>query len=161
MAAIFRASCCDIMMAAFNRYDPLGGVAMRDDKPPSEKVKQKVTKTILVIEDDVELAWILVQFFRQYSHYDTIWSHNGSEALQAMKNIKPDLLLLDYRLPDMNGLEFYDQLSTDDALATIPAILVTADTGRLQREVGRRRMIGIDKPFDLDTLHETINELLA
>ena len=134
---------------------------MRDDKPPSEKEKQKVTKTILVIEDDVELAWILVQFFRQYSHYDTIWSHNGSEALQAMKNIKPDLLLLDYRLPDMNGLEFYDQLSTDDALAPIPAILVTADTGRLQREVGRRRMIGIDKPFDLDTLHETINELLA
>jgi len=134
---------------------------MRDDITPPTTEKPKETKTILILEDDPELAWILVQFFREYTHYNTVWSHQGSEALKAMKDVKPDLLLLDYRLPDMDGLQFYDQLQADDTLATVPAILVTANWGRLKREVGRRRMIGINKPFDLDTLSTAIDELLA
>ena len=139
----------------------LGGEALRDDiiLPPTPK--QKATKTILIVEDDADLAWTLTQFFRQETVYVTMWTHKGSEALQAMKSSRPDLLLLDYRLPDMNGLELYDQLSTDNELASIPAILVTANLGRLQREVGRRSMLGIDKPFDLDTLREAIDTLLA
>jgi CheY-like chemotaxis protein len=139
----------------------LGGEALRDDiiLPPTPK--QKATKTILIVEDDADLAWTLTQFFRHETGYVTMWTHKGSEALQAMKGSRPDLLLLDYRLPDMNGLELYDQFSTDNELASIPAILVTANLGRLQREVGRRTILGIDKPFDLDTLREAIDTLLA
>ncbi len=134
---------------------------MRDDVtlPPTQK--QRATKTILIVEDDTDLAWTLTQFFREETSYVTMWTHKGSEALQVMKGTRPDLLLLDYRLPDMNGLELYDQLSEGNVQAAIPAILVTANLGRLQREVGKRTMLGIDKPFDLDTLREAIDKLLA
>jgi|SRR2546425_5254615 CheY-like chemotaxis protein len=134
---------------------------MRDDVTLPSTQKQRATKTILIVEDDADLAWTLTQFFREETSYVTMWTHKGSEALQVMKGTRPDLLLLDYRLPDMNGLELYDQLSTDDKLAAIPAILVTANLGRLQREVGQRKMLGIDKPFDLDTLREAIDKLVA
>ncbi len=134
---------------------------MRDDVTLPPPQKQRATKTILIVEDDTDLAWTLTQFFREETSYVTMWTHKGSEALQVMKGTRPDLLLLDYRLPDMNGLELYDQLNTDDKLAAIPAILVTANLGRLQREVGQRKMLGIDKPFDLDTLREAIDKLVA
>jgi CheY-like chemotaxis protein len=134
---------------------------MRDDVTLPPAPQQRATKTILIVEDDTDLAWTLTQFFREETSYVTMWTHKGSEALQVMKGTRPDLLLLDYRLPDMNGLELYDQLSEGNVQAAIPAILVTANLGRLQREVGKRMMLGIDKPFDLDTLREAIDKLLA
>ncbi len=134
---------------------------MRDDVTLPPAPQQRATKTILIVEDDTDLAWTLTQFFREETSYVTMWTHKGSEALQVMKGTRPDLLLLDYRLPDMNGLELYDQLSEGNVQAAIPAILVTANLGRLQREVGKRTMLGIDKPFDLDTLREAIDKLLA
>ena len=134
---------------------------MRDDVTLPPAPQQRATKTILIVEDDTELAWTLTQFFREETSYVTMWTHKGSEALQVMKGTRPDLLLLDYRLPDMNGLELYDQLSAGNVQAAIPAILVTANLGRLQREVGKRTMLGIDKPFDLDILREAIDKLLA
>jgi CheY-like chemotaxis protein len=134
---------------------------MRDDITLPPAPQQRATKTILIVEDDTDLAWTLTQFFREETSYVTMWTHKGSEALQVMKGTRPDLLLLDYRLPDMNGLELYDQLSEGNVQAAIPAILVTANLGRLQREVGKRMMLGIDKPFDLDTLREAIDKLLA
>lgn len=134
---------------------------MRDDVTLPSAPQQRATKTILIVEDDTDLAWTLTQFFREETSYVTMWTHKGSEALQVMKGTRPDLLLLDYRLPDMNGLELYDQLSEGNVQAAIPAILVTANLGRLQREVGKRTMLGIDKPFDLDTLREAIDRLLA
>lgn len=134
---------------------------MRDDVTLPPAPQQRATKTILIVEDDTDLAWTLTQFFREETSYVTMWTHKGSEALQVMKGTRPDLLLLDYRLPDMNGLELYDQLSAGNVQAAIPAILVTANLGRLQREVGKRTMLGIDKPFDLDTLREAIDKLLA
>lgn len=173
--AVSRVVCLDNALFAVHRYTTnrgiimmefafehhLGRETMRDDDPAARTEKQKATKTILIVEDDVDLAWMLTQFFRHDTHYATMWTHSGLEALKALRNTKPDLLLLDYRLPDMTGLQLYDQLSTEGELAAVPAILITANMGRLQREVGRRRMIGLDKPFDLDTLHETIDELLA
>jgi DNA-binding response OmpR family regulator len=134
---------------------------MRDDVTLPPAPQQRATKTILIVEDDTDLAWTLTQFFREETSYVTMWTHKGSEALQVMKGTRPDLLLLDYRLPDMNGLELYDQLSAGNVQAAIPAILVTANLGRLQREVGKRTMLGIDKPFDLDILREAIDKLLA
>lgn len=134
---------------------------MRDDVTLPPTPQQRATKTILIVEDDTDLAWTLTQFFREETSYVTMWTHKGSEALQVMKGTRPDLLLLDYRLPDMNGLELYDQLSAGNVQAAIPAILVTANLGRLQREVGKRTMLGIDKPFDLDILREAIDKLLA
>ncbi len=89
-----------------------------------------------------------------------IWAENGSVALKALRNTNPDLLVLDYKLPDMTGLALYDQVKAQ-APVPIPAILVTANIARLQPEIGRRRLVALAKPFDLEKLLEAIEELIA
>ncbi len=72
----------------------------------------------------------------------------------VVREIKPDLFLLDYHLPSMDGIELYDHLHATKGLEQIPAILLSANLPR--KELEKRKMVGVRKPFELDTLLNTI-----
>lgn len=118
-------------------------------------------KVILIVEDDEDLGAFLVQAIQQETLYHSIWVLDGFAALKAVKDVKPDLFILDYQLPHMDGIELYDQLRTRPELADVPALLMTAHPGMPRHALEKRKLVGISKPLDLSEFLETIDRLLA
>lgn len=115
-------------------------------------------KLILVVEDDEAIGTLLVQLLGQETCYQALLAADGFEALNVVREVKPDLFILDYQLPAMNGIQLYDSLHVMSQLENVPAILLSA---RLPRhEVEKRSLISLGKPFDLDELLETVNKAL-
>jgi CheY-like chemotaxis protein len=130
------------------------------DKKKSAWAKQQVpVKTILVVEDDENIGTLLVQFISQETSYRAILVTDGYQALRVIEEMLPDLFVLDYQMPGMNGLELYDRLHTTPGLETIPAILVSAYLPQL--DLKNRKIAAIGKPFELGMLLDTIEMLLT
>ncbi len=124
---------------------------------PSEQQE----KLIFIIEDDLEIAGILMDFLQENSPYRVIWSDSGPAAHKAMQHIQPDLLVIDYILPRISGLEFFDLVKKRPDWAHIPSIIITANPKRLGREAEERHIRVLEKPFDLETFLDVINTLLT
>ncbi len=122
------------------------------------KSLQTPVKTILIVEDDPSIGEMFVQTLEGENIYNPILAMSGAEALEIVKDVTPALFLLDYHLPNMNGLELYDTLHALPRFARIPAILITA--GVLQHDIGDRHIVGMSKPADLHKLLDIISELL-
>jgi CheY-like chemotaxis protein len=73
--------------------------------------------------------------------------------------MKPHLFLLDYHLPDINGLALYDRLHALPTIESTPAILFSAGSVP-ENEVQKRHLLFIQKPFDLDELIGTVERTL-
>ncbi len=122
---------------------------------------QAATKTILLVEDEAVISSLLVEVIVQETPYRAIVATDGRAALQLVQHFTPDLLLLDYRLPGMNGIELYDRLHSNEALAAIPAILMTASRQLPQEQLQQRHLIAFRKPFELGALLATLETLLS
>ena len=125
---------------------------------PLAREAQEATKTILVVEDDLAIASLLVAVIEQETPYRALVATDSHAALELVRHFLPNLLLLDYRLPDMNGIELYDRLKE---VAPIPAILMTASRQLPQEQLHQRQLIAFRKPFELDVFLATIETLLT
>jgi CheY-like chemotaxis protein len=128
-----------------------------NDEPAGED--QQKLKTILVVEDDSDLAEFFVQALKDETPHQVMLVADGFQALKMVRSIKPDLFVLDYQLPSMDGIELYDQLHTTEGLEDVPALFMSANapTGELKK----RRVYYIKKPFELDDMLKTIENLLS
>ena len=115
-------------------------------------------KTILIVEDDPSIGEMFLQTLVEENIYNPVLVTSGAQALEVIEGVTPDLLLLDYHLPNMNGLELYDTLHVMPQFSSIPAILITA--GVLEHNIGGRHIVGMSKPVDLNKLLDIISELL-
>ena len=68
------------------------------------------SSTILIVEDDADIGKFLQQLIEEETPYNSAILANGLQALEKAPQIHPCLLLLDYRLPGINGIELYDRL---------------------------------------------------
>ncbi len=116
-------------------------------------------KTILLVEDDAIISELLTQMIIQETPYQIFSVSDGLEALNLVKNIKPQLLILDYWLPFMQGIEVYDNLHSTEGLEEVPAIMLSVNAP--VQEINKRHMTYIRKPFDMTKLLDTINRLLV
>jgi len=116
-------------------------------------------KTILIVEDDAATGELLRLFLSEETPHQAILVSDGFQALSIIKNITPNLFLLDYRLPRMNGKELYNQLRTTQGLEHIPTIMTS--TNALEQEAEDLNVTVCLKPFDLDDLLATIEKLLT
>jgi DNA-binding response OmpR family regulator len=116
-------------------------------------------KTILLVEDDTTIAELLVQMILQETHYQVFTVPDGPQALDLVKNIKPELLILDYWLPTTYGIELYDRLHNTEGLEKVPAIMLSVNAPL--KEIKLRQIIYIRKPFDMFKLLEAIDKLLV
>ena len=120
--------------------------------------ERQVEKTVLIVEDDAGIGFVLVQFIGQETPFSALLVTTGSDALQAVSVTRPNLLLLDYRLPGMNGIELYDQFQRVEGGTAIPVIMISATLPH--HEIAQRNIIAMKKPFDIDDLLQTIENLI-
>lgn len=115
-------------------------------------------KTIVIVEDDESIGEFLLQAIQKETSYQAILASHGFEALTMVQTLKPNLLILDYNLPDMTGIALYDTIHAIKALDTIPALIVTAQA--VYKEVKARRLPLLKKPFELTDFLKEIERLL-
>jgi two-component system cell cycle response regulator DivK len=112
---------------------------------------------ILVVEDN-EKNMKLLRDVLQATGHRTLEASTGGQALALATEHRPALVLMDIRLPDMDGLEALSRLRMDERTAAIPVLAVTAQAMRGDRE--RFTAAGFDgylsKPIDVDELLETV-----
>src|SRR5438445_4709273 len=118
-------------------------------------------KTVFIVEDDEAIGTLLVQVIEQETSYQAVLASDGFQALEMLRTVKPDVLILDYGLPDMNGLEFYDTIQAVKALKHLPVLIVSAQTARIQKEIKARQLSQLQKPFDLANLLQAIERLFS
>ena len=118
-------------------------------------------KKILVVEDDIEMVELLC-FKLKTEGYALGTATNGIEALKKARSIRPDLILLDLMLPELDGFAVCGTLRRDAKTASIPIIMLTAMSSQLARLNGldAGANVYITKPFSPKYLLQWIQALL-
>src|SRR5437016_3039326 len=118
---------------------------------------EDVSKDVLVVDDDPHLCEIITDVLEAEGH-TTRTAANGQEALERIRERKPQLVLLDLMMPVMNGWELADALRANPDWEDIPVVFVTAAHSAIQRkpqEMGAKAIIS--KPFDIDVLADVVH----
>ena len=118
-------------------------------------------KKILIVDDEPDL--LRVACFRlEKSGYQIISAVNGKEALELAGKENPDLILLDVRLPLMEGPDVCLCIKKDDKLRNIPVVLFTASTQNINEKVAGCGAQGyIFKPFSAEELLAKVKEFIS
>ncbi|MEO0407609.1 MAG: PAS domain S-box protein [Cyanobacteria bacterium P01_A01_bin.135] len=115
---------------------------------------------ILVVDDVASNRALLAGYFRGTAH-SLIFAADGDEALRLVAQDRPDVILMDLRMPRMDGLEATQRLKADAATAPIPVVLVTASSQRGDEARLRQLCQGfVRKPVSLGQLVEALTPLL-
>jgi len=123
--------------------------------------EQATPNTILLVEDDPNIGAFLMEAIAQETPYRAIVASDSNAALKLVRHFTPCLFILDYGLPGMNGIELYDRLHLNLELASIPAILITANRQVPQQQIQQRQLITFMKPLELNAFLATIATLLT
>jgi len=118
-------------------------------------------KLILLVEDDPTTAELFTHLLSEETPYSVYWATNGRAALHFTQHVKPQFFLLEYSLPDMNGIILYDRLHARKELATVPALIVGASLKEGEDAIKQRGLLAVEKPFDLDKFLSAIESLFA
>ncbi len=117
---------------------------------------------LLLVEDDPDIQLVARAALKR-AGFGVAVAPNGPAALALVRDDRPDAVLLDWMMPDMDGPEVCRRLKTDPATADIPVIFLTARSQ--QAEIARGLALGavgyIVKPFDALTLGNQVREMLA
>ena len=121
-----------------------------------------MAKTVLIVEDN-ELNMKLFRDLLEAHGYQTSGTSNGVEALDLVRKLRPDLVLMDIQLPQVSGLEVTRWIKDDPELRMIPVVAVTAfamkgDEERI-REGGCEAYLS--KPISVGKFIETVRHFLG
>jgi len=128
---------------------------------PPKRVNPERSALVLLAEDEYTTT-LLVTDFLQMSGYQVITAETGTQAIEQAKTEKPDVILMDIQMPEMDGLEAIQHLRADNELARVPIIALTA----LAMQGDRERCLAagasdyLSKPIDLSRLAMCIDKYL-
>ncbi len=116
---------------------------------------------ILIVEDDLDLSEMLNAYFRVQG-YDVLTAAWGKDAVKMSTEHNPDLVVLDIRLPDIDGYEVCRQLRTNRRTQDIPVIFLTEKRDRVDKLAGLELGVVdyITKPFDIQELRLRVRNSL-
>jgi response regulator RpfG family c-di-GMP phosphodiesterase len=119
-------------------------------------------RTVLVVDDSFTIRKLVEKGLSE-AGFQVVTAKNGKEALEVMRNRKPDLILSDIDMPEMNGVEFCKAVHSDPDLALIPFVIMSANSHRamVRRMLQRGVAAYLVKPFNLEQLVTTIEKLLS
>lgn len=122
-------------------------------------------KKILTIDDDEDIRSSISERL-EMEGFETVWAKNGRVALEYLKatndNDLPDLILLDYMMPIMNGQEFYREKMKIERLAKIPVVVMTAGGNlvNVMDKIESASMGYMAKPMDDETIIKMVTHFL-
>ena len=127
----------------------------------SKSEKKGVQGKVLIIDDEPDLV-DTIQCRLDFDGYEVITAENGKEGLEKAGKEKPDIILMDYAMPIMNGPETLERLRNHPELKRIPVIMVTASAEAQSVEKVCSYGIAdyIVKPFDFAVLVDKITSVL-
>jgi chemosensory pili system protein ChpA (sensor histidine kinase/response regulator) len=117
---------------------------------------------VMVVDDSITVRKVTTRLLERQG-FEVLTAKDGIDAMGAMQDRLPDMMLLDIEMPRMDGFELASHMRNDERLRHIPITMITSRTGDKHRE--RARQIGIDhylgKPYQEHELLETINRLVG
>jgi len=134
---------------------------MKDNGIPTDALESGKRKA-LIVDDDEELVELLVDVFERDGRFDIRTANNGFDAGMLVKEFRPDLVVLDVMLPDINGKEVCQRVRADETLDSVQIIcisgMVEQDKVADLKESGANDFM--QKPFNVDRLLDRACELL-
>jgi DNA-binding response OmpR family regulator len=119
-------------------------------------------KKILIIEDNTELRENTAELLG-LEHYETITADNGKSGIDLALRYRPDLIISDVTMPELDGFDVLKALRKFINTKRIPFIFLTARSEKADKQIGEE--LGADayfiKPFDVDELLRTVSAKLA
>jgi DNA-binding response OmpR family regulator len=123
----------------------------------------KDKKQILCIEDEPEMI-DLIRLILERRGFNVQGAAGGMEGIKKVRELLPDLVLLDLMMPDMDGWEVYQQMKADEATRGIPVIVVTAKAQSIDKVLGLH-IAKVDdyiaKPFSPQELLDSVEKVFA
>jgi DNA-binding response OmpR family regulator len=120
-------------------------------------------KKVVCVEDEPEII-DLIRLILGRKGFDLTGATGGQEGLDTIRRVKPDLVLLDLMMPDMDGWEVYQQMKADPDLKDIPVIVVTAKAQSIDKILGLH-IAKVDdyvtKPFGPQELLQSVERVLG
>lgn len=134
---------------------------MRDNGIPTDALESSKRK-VLIVDDDQELVELMVDAFERDGRFEIRTANNGFDAGMQVKEFRPDLVVLDVMLPDINGKEVCQRVRSDETLDSVKIICIS---GMVEHDkVADLKASGandfIQKPFTVDRLLDRAYDLL-
>ncbi len=134
---------------------------MKDNGIPTDALESGKRK-VLIVDDDEELVELLSDVFAKDGRFDIRTANNGFDAGMLVREFRPDLVVLDVMLPDINGKEVCQRVRSDETLEEVKIIcisgMVEQDKIAELREAGANDFM--HKPFNVDRLLDRACDLL-
>ncbi len=118
-------------------------------------------KTVLVVDDEIHIVHVVAIKLRN-NGYEVVSADNGAEALELALREKPDIIVTDFQMPVMTGLELVEQLRRHEETKDIPVIMLTARSFAIEQEQQDALQISgcLSKPFSPRELLGNIEDIL-
>ncbi len=124
-----------------------------------------MSKSVLIVDDSKTMRKIIARTLRQAGiNFDSISeAEDGQAALDFLGQNKPDLVLCDINMPNMDGITFLKEKSKNQAIKDIPVVMITTEGGSVdvvQEARSHGASASIKKPFTADQVEEVLEPLL-
>jgi two-component system phosphate regulon response regulator PhoB len=128
----------------------------------TEVTKKGQSYTVLIADDEPEVV-DLVRMMLEWEGYTVLSAVDGLETLISCRAQRPDLILLDVRMPKMTGLAVLEKLHKDPKMAGIPVIMLSVVTGypEVRDALQRGAVAYLPKPFEMREMVHLVERVLA
>jgi len=125
--------------------------------------KEVSVKFILLVEDNDFSAKLIMSLLMYIPSYFVVHVRDSCGALEIFEEVLPDLLLLDYQLPIMNGIDLYDLLFETTGFRKVPTIVLSALVMQpdIRKAIEARNMQMLPKPIERDAFLPLVEQLMA
>lgn len=118
-------------------------------------------KKVLIVDDEIHIVHVVAIKLRN-NGYEVITANNGAEAYDLACSVKPDIIVTDYQMPVMTGMELVAKLRENPATKNMPVIMLTARSFAISKEMQESLQISdcLSKPFSPRELLINIEDIL-
>jgi len=129
------------------------------------KIGGSMAVIILVVDDSLPMRSVIIKTIKVsgYGSANFLQASNGREAMRTLGNEWVDLVITDYNMPDMDGMELISEMKRDETLRCIPVLVVTTEGSRTRvEEFIQKGAAGyIQKPFTPEVIRTKLNNILG
>jgi len=119
-------------------------------------------KKVLVVDDEIHIVHVVAIKLRN-NGFQVVTAENGAEAFEVAIEERPDIVVTDYQMPVMNGIELIEKLRAEPETRKVPVILLTARNFAIEKDKSEQLQVSecLSKPFSPKELLRSIESVLC